>query len=744
MKDAQKPDHVSLSTLVGRLKEGRFVIPDFQREFEWTPQDIRDLMRSLFLDYYIGSLLLWKGKPENFEALSCEPIYGFQGNGKAHEHIVLDGQQRLTAIHYAFLAPDQPAPNRSNRFVFFIQIDKLAEEAYDDAFRYEWSKRGVGLLDEQQAQWERHLFPLAVIGKGGWELGNWVQGYASHWAAKAEKAASDQDETKAAVAQRHAEYAAEFGELLKGITEQYQVSYIELDRDLEIDKVCDIFTQVNSKGIRLDVFDLINALIKPKGVQLKSLWRDAKPKLEYVESGRMNVYILQVMSILLQAYCSPKYLYYLLPGQEKSVRESDGALKREILLADSAEFEALWKRSVLTLEAAIADLKHPQEFGALSAQYLPYVAIIPVFAALQERARELPPERQLSARRKIGHWYWASVFTNRYSGSVESTAARDFLDVSAWLEDDSAEPSLLGEFKLRFRELDLRREVKRGTSVYNGVFNVLILNGARDWMTAGLNVADNLDDHHIVPKDWGRQQILESSIDSILNRAPLLSETNRNVISNRLPNAYLPELIEKNGEKEVRAILESHLISPVGFDLLMQDPFTPEHFEEFLTERQRAIGGAIENLLIKERLDLEPYLRELDAALEETELRLRSFIDGVLEHDASKLPTAVASRIDERTKAAMKRNPGLDPASMETLAGRLEYSDFRELQETITNKTLWPLFEPQFGLKDQLVVRFGQLAELRNSIRHSRAVGPVVRKDGEAALSWFGSALDAS
>ena len=30
----------------------------------------------------------------------------------------------------------------------------------------------------------------------------------------------------------------------------------------------------------------------------------------------MNVYILQVMSILRQAYCSPKYLYFLLPGQE--------------------------------------------------------------------------------------------------------------------------------------------------------------------------------------------------------------------------------------------------------------------------------------------------------------------------------------------------------------------------------------------------------------------------------------------
>lgn len=74
MKNAQKPDHTSLSTLLGWLREGRYVVPDFQREFEWQPWDIRDLVRSFFLDYYIGSLLLWKGKEENFEALSCERI----------------------------------------------------------------------------------------------------------------------------------------------------------------------------------------------------------------------------------------------------------------------------------------------------------------------------------------------------------------------------------------------------------------------------------------------------------------------------------------------------------------------------------------------------------------------------------------------------------------------------------------------------------------------------------------------
>ncbi|HEY8447247.1 MAG TPA: DUF262 domain-containing protein [Thermomicrobiales bacterium] len=51
MKSAQNPDHTNLGTLIGWLREGRFVIPDFQREFEWDPWDIRDLIRSIFLDY---------------------------------------------------------------------------------------------------------------------------------------------------------------------------------------------------------------------------------------------------------------------------------------------------------------------------------------------------------------------------------------------------------------------------------------------------------------------------------------------------------------------------------------------------------------------------------------------------------------------------------------------------------------------------------------------------------------------
>ena len=51
------------------------------------------------------------------------------------------------------------------------------------------------------------------------------------------------------------------------------------------------------------------------------------------------------------------------------------------------------------------------------------------------------------------------------------------------------------------------------------------------------------------------------------------------------------------------------------------------------------------------------------------------------------------------------------------------------------------LFEERFNNKEALGMRFNQLAELRNGIRHSRTVDAVTRKDGEASLHWFRQAV---
>ena len=49
-------------------------------------------------------------------------------------------------MYYAFFAPDVPAPNRANRYLYFIRVDRFLEEAYDDAVHYDWTQRGPEAL----------------------------------------------------------------------------------------------------------------------------------------------------------------------------------------------------------------------------------------------------------------------------------------------------------------------------------------------------------------------------------------------------------------------------------------------------------------------------------------------------------------------------------------------------------------------------------------------------------------------
>ncbi len=79
----------------------------------------------------------------------------------------------------------------------------------------------------------------------------------------------------------------------------------------------------------------------------------------------------------------------------------------------------------------------------------------------------------------------------------------------------------------------------------------------------------------------------------------------------------------------------------------------------------------------------------------------------------------------------------LETSYYETLAGKLEYADLRELQDTIANKSLWTRFEGIFGSKETLNTKFQQFSDLRNGIRHSRTVDDISRMEGEAALLWF-------
>jgi Protein of unknown function DUF262 len=64
---------------------GQWDIPEFQRQFVWHPSQVSDLADSLWRNYPIGALLLWRRAESN-------------GDSRRSRWWIADGQQRLTSL----------------------------------------------------------------------------------------------------------------------------------------------------------------------------------------------------------------------------------------------------------------------------------------------------------------------------------------------------------------------------------------------------------------------------------------------------------------------------------------------------------------------------------------------------------------------------------------------------------------------------------------------------------------------
>jgi len=592
MKNIETPDKIHLGRLIEELRSGKYVIPDFQREFEWRPQDVIDLLKSIFEDYYIGTLLFWRASKENQDLLKCEPIYGFEGK-PSPEHIILDGQQRLSALYYVLFAPNKPYPRRKSKCFFFIKLEEILRGNFDEAFYYEWvSKKTLDFAEDRNKQFGDKIFPLFILGPKPYTWVKWLEGYQKYWASKI-------GDKKAETERKKVE------KILEELISTYYISYIELDRNMEIFKVCDIFTRINSTGMELTIFDLLNAVLRPKDIYLKEMWRRVSSNLDIVEAEKMRIYLLQTMSILKQRYCAPKYLYYLVPDTKKTIKAPDGSKKKIVLIDSKEEFVNLWKFVVERVKKTIEILKNPRDFGAIKPEFIPYPSMTPILTALNiEKETEAYTDKQ-DIEHKIRRWYWSSIFTKNYSSAVESQMTKDFDELQEWFKDDTRIPSVIVQFDPSY--LDLKSETSKSSAIYKAIFDILILKGAKDWDTFVLPEYSNLEDHHIVPRSWGEKRV-GKDINSILNRTPISDKTNKEIIRNQLPNIYLKRMFDKAKDKEeVYRLLETHLISREAVEILLKKDFSEKNYEEFLKEREKTILNEIRQLLgtdIKQQIDL--------------------------------------------------------------------------------------------------------------------------------------------
>ena len=126
-------DTIELDTVLKEIEEGKIVIPEFQRDFIWEPEQVRELLVSIIAGYYIGTLIFIDKMMSSTSPFKVKTIKGVKRDVSDIVEIVLDGQQRLTSLYYAKNKPNYPLKGRKNPHLFFIDLEKVYNGEWEEA-----------------------------------------------------------------------------------------------------------------------------------------------------------------------------------------------------------------------------------------------------------------------------------------------------------------------------------------------------------------------------------------------------------------------------------------------------------------------------------------------------------------------------------------------------------------------------------------------------------------------------------
>ena len=599
-----EPKEETLSDIIKWVINGELGVPEFQRKFAWTRQDIEELLASVLKGYYIGSFLFLKVIPGQ-APFASRPIQGTENFPKVKASfnpriLVLDGQQRITSLIYALYAPeaDLITPKyTSKRYLFFLKLKELENGNADNAiFSYSEDDRRTKKYLNKEYQFKEKIITFTVLrSKDEWN--NWINEFKSYQRKKIleelkEKGVSDvieEIDRRLSVLDKQVE---KWNEYINNLFE-YPASVVYLPEisanDKEsLEQITLIFEKINTTGVRLSVFDLLNARLYLKGISLHNLWEESVQNYENLRelssdnSDLARILVLRTIGLL------------RLLRANFNTKESDisDIKNRSLINLSSNEFENDWYVAVEYIDKAMKRIMSTSHdgFGAFTIRWIPYKAMIPVLAVFLYYIDKLEFTKRAFANEVLKKWYWASVFSERYSGSPENTSLEDLKELINSVKELKI-PELVNKAITYIKELDMRKVYSSSSAIYKGVINLIVLNGAKDFLYGDSIAFHKLEDHHIFPQNYLKKKLkLEDKelINTILNRTLISKETN-NHIKDKAPSEYLKE-IEKSGNLQL--ILEPHFIPQECIEHMKNN-----NYNEFLKCREKAIKDKILQLL---------------------------------------------------------------------------------------------------------------------------------------------------
>lgn len=539
MVAAYEVNNVSISTLLGYVKDGTIAIPEIQRPFVWDSTKVRNLIDSLYRGYPVGYIITWKSPDIKLKD-------GSRSEGK---QILIDGQQRITALTAALLG-EEVLNNNYKRVRIKIAFNIRTEE-------FQTSNPAI----EKQEDWIPDISEF--MKDGNINIWKFVDKYAT-------KFGMDQNLVNDRINKL---------QQIKNIL----IGRIELGSSLDIDTVTEIFIRINSEGVVLSQADFAMSKIsvneRYRGNDIRKMidyfCHFAKTPMDFdniknndtdFSSNELFSKILWVKDKADDVYL-PNYTDVLRVAFTYKFRR--GKLQDLVSLLSGRDFETREYREDI-IENSYNLLRSGVESFVNQSNFERYIMIIKSTGAITDeliRSQNvvnfgyilylLLKEKGISPdliERHVRRWLVMSILTQRYTSSPESQFDYDIRrldtaeDINEFIENEISQ-QLNDTFWSGI--LVTRLETSVASSPYWKTFIMAQIKlGDRGFLSKEISVKSLIENrgdvHHIFPKDYLQKNGYNGRGDynQIANFAMLQTEVNIQ-IGNKAPNEYMRTVLEQ-------------------------------------------------------------------------------------------------------------------------------------------------------------------------------------------------------
>lgn len=561
---------IKLQDVVSEVEIGQLQLPEFQRDYVWKPSDQISLVDSIQKGYPVGALLLLEidQADKNGGPFGLRNFEGAPAPSSHVKYLVLDGQQRLTTTFRVF-----SGNVAGQRKVFCLDLVELFEITSGNAGMpvdfldlVKYVQKPVHL---ESLLTSKNLLPLSHLTLNRNLLRQNLNTFANSLREKPENLA-----------------LAEFIAVnLHGYLDafyEYKFPCVVLPSSLDLEAVANVFTKLNTSGLKLSAFDLCVSKLFPQSVNLRSLWTATRDDSDIRLLDFDGTATLQTIAML--AGEPPK---------------KAGLVK----VLKPHHITEYWDKSLSGLRILAAELARS---GATGKQTIPYDTIAPSIAAILTSlpTPNNPPERAAFSA-KVQRWVVQTAFNLRYTEGTETKKELDFKAGLEWFQNEKF-PDFLN-IAVTWQNIFSLSWGNAGAR-YNAFLMLLNKRRPKDFITGdqlGLNVLGTqpAQIHHIFPKSFLSQNfngdIGKRPSERIFNMT-FLSASSNIYISDKAPSKYLADmkknlveggLSEMQAESQILDVLKDHFIGPLAFECMKDDDY-----EGFLIARGNYVAEALTGL----------------------------------------------------------------------------------------------------------------------------------------------------